>query len=83
MQALEGTLKTLGPGVRLNVSGAQLTLTLKQVPAEVLADWLVQSRAQTGMEAMEARLTSRAQGPLVVWDGVLVYRLPVQDPDRG
>lgn len=83
VQALEGTLKSLGPGVRLSVSGAQLTLTLKQVPAGVLADWLVQSRAQTGMEAMEARLTRRAQGPLVVWDGVLVYRLPVQEPARG
>jgi len=81
VQALERTLKSLGPGARLRVSGDQLTLTLRQVPAAVLADWLVQSRAQTGMEAVQVRLTRQAQGA-VVWDGELVYRLPVQAPEQ-
>jgi general secretion pathway protein M len=82
VQALEGTLRSLGPGARLSVSGTQLTLTLKQIPAGALADWLVQSRVQTGMEAIEARLTRQTQGAPVVWDGVLVYRLPVRDSAR-
>ncbi|GAB3490660.1 hypothetical protein GCM10027399_07940 [Curvibacter fontanus] len=83
VQALAGTLKSLGPGVQLRVTGAQLTLTLTQVPSGVLADWLVESRVQTGMEAVEARLTRQGQGPAAVWDGVLVYRLPLPDPDAG
>lgn len=83
VQALAGTLTLLGAGVQMRVTGEQLTLTLKQVPAGVLADWLVESRVQTGMEAMEARLTRQGQGAAAVWDGVLVYRLPQPEPDAG
>ncbi|MDP3699759.1 MAG: type II secretion system protein GspM [Hylemonella sp.] len=82
-QALADTLKSLGPGAQLRVTGAQLTLTLKQVPTGVLADWLVESRVQTGMEAVEARLTRQGQGAGAVWDGVLVYRLPLPERDAG
>jgi general secretion pathway protein M len=83
VQALAGTLKSLGPGVQLRVTGAQLTLTLQQVPSGALADWLVESRVQTGMEAVQARLTRQGQGPSAVWNGVLVYRLPLPEPDAG
>lgn len=83
VQALEATLARLGPGVQLRVAQGQLTLTLRQVPAAVLADWLVESRVQTGMEAVEARLTRQGQGAAAVWDGVLVYRLPQPEPDAG
>lgn len=81
VQALADTLHGLGPGVQLRVTGAQLTLTLRQVPSGALADWLVESRQQTGMEPVEARLTRQGQGAAAVWDGVLVYRLP--QPDAG
>lgn len=83
VQALERTLKPLGPGAQLRVTGAQLTLTLKQIPAEVLAQWLVASREQTGMAAVQARLTRPAQGPTALWDGVLVYRLPAPQAAQG
>jgi general secretion pathway protein M len=83
VRALAGTLKSLGPGVQLRVTGAQLTLTLQQVPSGALADWLVESRVQTGMEAVQARLTRQGQGASAVWDGVLVYRLPLPEPDAG
>lgn len=81
VQALAGTLQGLGPGVQMRVTGAQLTLTLRQVPSGLLADWLVESRVQSGMEPVEARLTRQGQGAAAVWDGVLVYRLP--QPDAG
>ncbi|MCZ8252322.1 MAG: type II secretion system protein GspM [Hylemonella sp.] len=83
VQALEATLARLGSGVQLRVAQGQLTLTLRQVPAGVLADWLLESRAQTGMEAVEARLTRQGQGTAAVWDGVLIYRLPQPEPDAG
>lgn len=75
--ALERTLKSLGPGAQLQISGTQITLTLRQVPAEVLADWLAQSRAQAQMQASEVRLTRNRTTPAAGWDGTLVYRLPV------
>lgn len=75
--ALERTLKSLGPGAQLQVSGTQITITLRQVPAEVLADWLVQSRTQARMQANEVRLTRNKATPAAGWDGTLVYRLPV------
>lgn len=77
VQALARTLQSLGPGAQLQVSGTQITLTLRQVPAEVLADWLVQSRIQARMQASEVRLTRNRTTPAAGWDGTLVYRLPV------
>jgi hypothetical protein len=35
------------------------------------------------MEAVQARLTRQGQGASAVWDGVLVYRLPLPEPDAG
>lgn len=75
VRALERTLKPLGTGAQLQVSGAQLTLTLKQIPAAVLADWLIQSRAQSRMQASEVRLT-RNPTAAAAWDGTLVFGLP-------
>lgn len=76
VRALERTLKPLGPGVQLQVVGAQLTLTLKQIPAPVLAEWLIQSRAQSRMQASEIRLTRNATSAAAAWDGTLVFNLP-------
>jgi general secretion pathway protein M len=76
VRALERTLKPLGSGVQLQVSGAQLTLTLRQIPAAVLADWLIQVRNQARMQATEFRLTRNAAASEAAWDGTLVYSLP-------
>lgn len=76
VRALERTLEPLGAGVQLNVVGAQLTLTLTQVPAPVLADWLIQSRAQSRMQASEIRLIRNSTSAAVAWDGTLVFTLP-------
>lgn len=76
VRALERTLKPLGSGAQLQVAGAQLTLTLRQIPAPVLADWLIQSRAQARIQATEVRLTRNAAASTAAWDGTLVYSLP-------
>lgn len=76
VRALERTLGPLGANVRLSVVGAQLTLTLTQVPAPVLADWLIQSRVQSRMQASEIRLTRNSTSSAAAWDGTLVFDLP-------
>lgn len=76
VRSLERTLSPLGPGAQLQVSGDQLTLRLRQVPAGVLADWLVESRNQVRMPVSEVRLTRNAAAATAVWSGTLVYSLP-------
>jgi general secretion pathway protein M len=76
VNSLQSTLAPLGSSVQLQMAGAQLTLTLKQVPAAVLADWLIQSRNTTQMQPTEIRLTRNAAMTAPAWDGTLVYSLP-------
>lgn len=75
VRALEQTIQSLGGGARWTLNGDQLTLTLKQIPAPALADWLIQSRERSGLQASEIRMTRPAAGE-AVWDGTLIFILP-------
>lgn len=76
VQALQRTLQPLGTSAQLQVSGTQATLTLRQIPAGLLADWLIQSRAQARMQPDEIRLARATSAAAAVWSGTLVYTLP-------
>ena len=77
VQALQATLPALGSGAQLQLNGQQATLTLKHVPADALAAWLVQARTQARLQPAQARLT-RSPGAAPAWDGTLVLTLPAQ-----
>lgn len=69
---LEASVKPLGGTAQLVVSGERVTLTLQGVPADALAQWLVQARLNARKAPDEARLTRNAAG---TWDGTLVLNL--------
>lgn len=80
LRALQASVKLLGASAQLSVVGDRATVTLRNTPADALAQWLAQARANAGAIPDEARLvrnTSSPAGP-AVWDGMLVLRLPVQ-----
>lgn len=78
--ALETSVKQgLGPGAQLAVSGERATVTLKNVPASALAQWLTQARANARALPTEARLVrsaAAAGASGAAWDGSLVLNLP-------
>lgn len=88
VRALEASVKQLlGEGAQLKVTGERATLTLKGVPADDLAQWLAQSRANARALPTEARLTrspdaaatsgaATLQARSSRWDGTVVLRLP-------
>lgn len=81
LRALESSVKQgLGPGAQLNVVGERATVTLRNVPAAALAQWLTQARVNARALPSEARLV-RAAAPAgggATWDGTLVLNLPAR-----
>lgn len=79
LRALEASLKQRLPGTaQLNVIGDRATVTLKASPADAVAQWLAQARANARALPIEARLTRSAAtaGAGATWDGSIVLRLP-------
>lgn len=77
LRALEAsTTQRLGAGARLSVVGDRATLTLRNVPAEALAQWLAQARINARALPTEARLVRSAAPGSASWDGTLVLGLP-------
>jgi general secretion pathway protein M len=78
---LEASLKPLGAGARLAVTGERVTLTLKGVSPDALAQWLAQVRLTAHAVPSEARLTrgasatGAAASAAPTWDGTLVLTL--------
>jgi general secretion pathway protein M len=70
--ALEAALKLLGPGAQMTVQVDRVTVTLKAVGAEALAQWLAAVRQNAHVAPVEARLLRNAAGS---WDGTLVLNL--------
>lgn len=73
------TRQRLGEATPLQISGERAQLTLKDVPATVLADWLTEARANARAAVTDARLTrsgDRAPGAPVLWSGTLSLGLP-------
>jgi general secretion pathway protein M len=80
VRALEASVKQgLGPATQLTIAGERATVTLKNVPAAALAQWLAQARANARALPAEARLVRSAAPPGAsgaTWDGSLVLNLP-------
>ena len=80
LRALQASVKLLGTSAQLSVVGDRATVTLRNTPADALAQWLAQARANAGAIPDEARLVRNASNPngSAAWDGMLILRLPVQ-----
>jgi general secretion pathway protein M len=68
----------LGASAQLSILGRRATVTLRGTPADALAAWLADARANAHAVPDEARLvrsTSGAAG-IAAWDGTLVLDLP-------
>lgn len=64
LRALEASVKQrLGEGAQLNVIGDRATVTLRHVPADALAQWLVQARVNARAIPAEVRLVRSTGAP--------------------
>ncbi len=73
------TRQRLGAAAQLSVVGDRAQVTLKDAPAQELADWLADARANARAVPQDARLTQgreRAPGAPVRWSGTLSLSLP-------
>lgn len=74
------TSQTLGAAAQMQVSADRATVVLKNVPPDVLAQWLVQIRANARLVPLEVRLTRNAHtgaGRGWGWDGSVTLLLPL------
>ncbi len=68
--------RQLSPATQLQAVGDRVTITLKAVPAESLAQWLAQVRSTSRATPVEARLVRAGTATPTLWDGTLVLALP-------
>jgi general secretion pathway protein M len=74
LRQLEAAIRQqLGVSARYAIGGDRVTITLTNAPAQALAQWLSQVRANARAIPGEARLARNAGGG---WDGSLVLTLP-------
>ena len=81
LRALDTSVKQqLGASAQLNVLGDSATVTLRNTPANALAQWLPQARLNARAIPSEARLMRSNTNPpgQAVWTGTIVMRLPPQ-----
>ena len=81
LRALDTSVKQqLGASAQLNVIGDSATVTLRNTPANALAQWLPQARMNARAIPGEARLVRSNTNPpgQAVWTGTIVMRLPPQ-----
>ena len=80
LRALEATVKQrLGANAQLSVVGDRANVVLKQAPADALAQWLADARANARANPVEARLTragDNAPGAPVLWNGTVALGIP-------
>jgi general secretion pathway protein M len=73
-RSLEESLQTLGKAAQMTVQADRLSVTLKGVSAQALAQWLASSRQNAHLVPTEVHLTHAADA----WDGSVVFTLPAQ-----
>ena len=81
LRALDAAVRQqFGAAAQLSVLGDSATVTLRNAPADTLAQWLPQARINARATATEVRLTRTNTGPLGqgVWSGSIVLSLPPQ-----
>lgn len=68
----------LGASAQLSILGNRASVTLRGAPADALAAWLAEARANARAVPVEARLArgASAVAGAAVWDGTLVLELP-------
>lgn len=71
-KVLEGTLKPLGERAQLAQQADRVTVTLKGVEPQALAQWLATARQNAHAVPTEAHLKRTAAG---VWDGTVTFTL--------
>ncbi len=78
LRALQVAVKQgLGSGAQLSVSGERVSVTLKGISGQVLAQWLAQSRINAHALPTEAHLSRDSANP-GAWSGQVVMALPVR-----
>jgi general secretion pathway protein M len=75
LKSLQTAAAGLGKSATLQVIGDQATLTLKQLPAPALAQWLNPTTG-LGLSPADAQLQRDASTAQALWNGTLIYRLP-------
>jgi general secretion pathway protein M len=76
-RALEQSVRQqLGASAQLQVNGAQATVSLQNLSADKLAQWLPQARLNAHATVTQARLKRNAAAGPATWSGTLVLRLP-------
>lgn len=81
LRTLQSLSQPLGKQLELSVQGERVSVQLKAIPAQALAQWLAQTRSQAQVFPLEAHWV-RQNGPQ--WDGTLVLRLPsASTPNKG
>ena len=75
LKSLQAASSVLGKGAVLQVTGDQATLTLKQIPAVALAQWLSPATGPS-LSPVDAQLQRDGGTSQALWSGLLVYRLP-------
>ena len=81
LRALESAVKQhFGASAQLSVLGDSATVSLRNTPANALAEWLPQVRVNARAIPSEARLQRSNTNPAgqAVWSGSIVMRLPQQ-----
>ncbi|MBC7600312.1 MAG: type II secretion system protein M [Polaromonas sp.] len=81
LRALDAAVRQqFGAAAQLSVLGESATVTLRNVPADALAQWLPQVRVNARAVPSEVRLTRTNTAPSgqAVWSGTIVMRLPLQ-----
>jgi general secretion pathway protein M len=68
----------LGNGAKLKFEASRATITLNNVSAETLAQFLAAARNQAMALPTEAKLQKSQSGGLEVWGGTLILNLPQQ-----
>ena len=71
-RALEAAIKPLGAGAQMVVQLDRVTVSLKAVPGNALAQWLATVRQNAHTAPVEAHLVRNSAGS---WDGSLVLNL--------
>jgi general secretion pathway protein M len=72
-RTLQSLSQPLGKQLELTVQGERVSVQVKAMPAQALAQWLSQARTQAQALPIEAHWVRQAN---TVWDGSLVMRLP-------
>jgi general secretion pathway protein M len=74
-RALEQSVKVLGRAAQITPQMDRLSVSLKGVSAQALAQWLASARQNAHVLPTEAHLRRSAAG---IWDGTVVFTLPAQ-----